>query len=167
MCLQNELPFFEITNKTLLEESTTNTILTDTNVDLNKLRDVFKQSRLMHTNLPKDNDNDPEIFNCDYYDCDEFKALKKTLPKKQFSLLHSNIQSLKANSINLTTLLNNLNHNFDIISLTETWHTTDSNNTFIPDSLDTYYPFNGLPGTTLKSGAGFFVKKRYQLCKQI
>ena len=123
------------------------------------MKDTLKLSRLMYTNLSKDNDEYTETFNCDYYDCNEFIALRKTLPKKQFSLFHSNIQSLKANSLHLATLLNNLNHNFDVISLTETWHTTNPNHIFIPDSLDSYYPFTGIPGTTRKSGAGFFIKK--------
>ena len=44
------------------------------------------------------------------------------LPQKNsFSLIHKNIFSLYANSANLEILINNLERNFSIIGLSETW----------------------------------------------
>ena len=39
-----------------------------------------------------------------------------------------------------------------MISLTEIWNNQETNKNFNPIKIDGYHKFNGLPGTTLKSG---------------
>ena len=42
--------------------------------------------------------------------------------KIDFSIMHTNIQSLKCYEEKLECLLNSMNGKFDIIALSETWH---------------------------------------------
>ena len=55
-------------------------------------------------------------------------------------------------------LLSHLPLTFDIISFTEVWNNLDKNDSFHPISIEGYQKYNGLPGTTLKSGCGFYIK---------
>ena len=73
-----------------------------------------------------------------------------------FSIFHTNICSLQGNFDNLENLLNDLNHGFDVISLTETWNPENKHHLF---SADKYHPFKGTTGTTGRSGAGLYIHK--------
>ena len=55
---------------------------------------------------------------CKYFDCSSFKSLFAT--KKYFSFLHVNISSLPKHIDNLLSLLDDLEHNFKVIGLSET-----------------------------------------------
>ena len=54
------------------------------------------------------------------------------------------------------TLFNDF-HNFDIISLTETWNPASKTNLFTAKNLEGYQKYIGQSGTTMKSGCGFYV----------
>ena len=84
--------------------------------------------------------------------------MTEILTEKRLSIFHSNISSLRANYENLHTLLSQISITFDVISLTEVWNSKDSINNFNPNDLEGYYKYNGLPGTTLKSGSRFYIK---------
>ena len=58
--------------------------------------------------------------NFKYYDNHEFPKLKQICSNRNFSIFHTNICSLQANSDKLELLTNNLNHDFDVIALFET-----------------------------------------------
>ena len=62
--------------------------------------------------------------NFQYYQNHKFNKLSQNLKKKKknqtLSILHTNICSINANLENLELLLNNLEHNFNIIAVSET-----------------------------------------------
>ena len=96
--------------------------------------------------------------NFKYYQNHEFHKLINKLHKK-FSILHVNICSINANSENLELLINNLDHNFDVLALSETWTPKDKQNLGKLNHITGYQKFYGTEGHTLKSGCGFYVKK--------
>ena len=55
-------------------------------------------------------------------------------------------------------LITNLEHNFSVIALSETWTSTQVTNKQLPE-LRNYQPFYATQGTTTKIGCGFYVKK--------
>ena len=63
-----------------------------------------------------------DLCNSNYYDIDQFNN-NSSPPKKdkQFSMYHCNIRSVTKNGNNLSNHLKALNHEFDIICLSETW----------------------------------------------
>ena len=72
------------------------------------------------------------------------------------SIFHTNICSLQGNVDNLTCLLSDLNHNFDIIALTETWNPENKKHLFQAPHLENYSDFKGTTGTTTDSGADLY-----------
>ena len=72
----------------------------------------------------------PSNIPCDYYLEDHFnkRTFNLEIDNKSFSLIHSNIRSIPKNLQNFESYLSNLNHDFSIIALSETWlkdHTVD------------------------------------------
>ena len=94
-----------------------------------------------------------------YYQTHELHKLFRKTNKSAFSLLHTNICSLKANFENLEILLHNIEHNFDIIVLTETWKSEEKMSCFSPRHLEGYQKYNGITGITIKSGCGFYINE--------
>ena len=64
--------------------------------------------------------------NFKYYDNHEFPKVKQ---KTNFIIFHTNICSLQANSDKLELLTNDLNYDFDVVALFETW-TSENNNPY-------------------------------------
>ena len=58
--------------------------------------------------------------NFKYYDNHEFPKLKQKCSNRNFSIFHTNICSLQANSDKLELLTNDLNYDFDVVALFET-----------------------------------------------
>ena len=98
--------------------------------------------------------------NFNYYTPHEFHKLLEKIPKrnKHFSLLHTNICSLKQNFENLEDLIVNHEHIFDIIALSETWNSDEKSQNFKAGNLQGYHDFIGCTSTTIKSGCGFYIK---------
>ena len=96
--------------------------------------------------------------NFKYYDNYEFHWLKEKCSNNCSSIFHTNICSLQANSEKLEHLANNLNHNFDVTILSETWTSENNNPYFKAPSLQGYQPYHGIKGKALKSGCGFHLK---------
>ena len=72
---------------------------------------------------PNANIVDPVNFN--YYETHSFHKLKNNLKlnkSENVSISRSNISSLQGNFDKLEILIDNLQHQFDVIALTETWH---------------------------------------------
>ena len=103
----------------------------------------------IHTIDNIENDLEPKQ-NFKYYKVHDIHLLKDTLTKKQTSLLHTNICSLKANSDKFDTLINELNFKFDIIALSETANPENKNHKFSPMHLEGNNSFTGTTDTTLK-----------------
>ena len=55
-----------------------------------------------------------------YYDTEKFNRLVSDQGRRDFSVMHLNINSVRANGDSLLSFLSTLNHKFDIICLTET-----------------------------------------------
>ena len=126
----------------------------------------FDKNQSYSNKDPNDHVIDPTNFS--YYLTHDFHKLHKKNSNKtnntNFSVLHTNICSLQGNFNNLEQL-NNLEYEFDIIGLTETWH-TEGNQNFISGLLTGYQNYEGISGSTLK-GCGFYIKNNIICCKAI
>ena len=67
------------------------------------------------------------------------------------------IDSLLKHSEDIEQLLDNLDHRFGVIALTETWHSAKNNEAIKNIVIDGYQPYHGTLGSTQKGGCGFFV----------
>ena len=65
--------------------------------------------------------------------------IQPIIQKIDFSIMHTNIQSIKCNGEKLECLLNSMNGKFDIIALSETWHCEKNKHLFNPIKLDGYW----------------------------
>ena len=72
--------------------------------------------------------------------------------------MHTNICFLEGNFHKLEVLLHNLDYNFDVIALTETWR-VEGNKNFAPGRLGNYSKYEGLPRSSRKGGCGFYINK--------
>ena len=157
-CLNEIFPFHSCTNDDIFETHYTQN--TEIQIDITKIRDEYNFFHMINeTDNNEKIENDFCNIHCDYYDLDEFQKITKTMSKKYFSILHSNISSLRANGDNLQVLLSQITIIFNVISLTEIWNNQEKNKNFNPIKIDGYHKFNGLPGTTLKSGCGFYIRE--------
>ena len=110
-----------------------------------------------------DNDIDNHVHfhdNFDYFSNHKFhKLIKKSLSdKERFSLLHSNISSLLGNFDKLESLLLDLDLDFDVLALTETWHSKSNDSRFKNLNIPGFHPYFGLQGSSKNGGCGFFIK---------
>ena len=98
-----------------------------------------------------------------YYQTRGFHKLAKKLSKRNcFSALHTNVCSLNANLVNLELLLTNLDHAFEVKSVSETWTSENNNNnnkTMINHTISGYQKICGTKGSSLKTGCELFVKE--------
>ena len=94
--------------------------------------------------------------NFKYYQNHDFLKLIKGLKRnKTFSLLHTNIYSLQGNFENLQNLINNLDHSFSVISVSEAWAPESKSKQFNCKILEGYQKYYGIKGNSLKKAAGF------------
>ena len=100
--------------------------------------------------------------NFKYYDIHDFQKLNASTlnPNKQECISHflTIISSLQANIDNLEYLLHDLDFDFDIIALSETWN-PERKHLFSPKIMKNYHPYKGTSVTTCKSGTGFYIHK--------
>ena len=171
-CLLDIFPFTGIDLNELLEASFNSNYIckclqnhkqktsfhTSTNKLLNLQELNFNKNPEYANSDPYANIADPVNF--DYYETHAFHKLKNNLKLNKtdiFSIFHSNICSLQGNFEKLETLLDNLEHQFDVIALTETWHTKENVN-FTPGILPGYQKYEGLAGLSKKGGCGVYIK---------
>ena len=154
--MENCTPFYNLTN---IELGNLNIPPVIKKVDcmnellnLRNLRSNYNFPNIFKSTDTSDTNSMQDLVNCDYYDPEEFKNLLNTLPKRSFSICHSNIRSIQLNVNKLQNLIANHKHLFDVFSLTETWDDVNKRNEFLPDLLDGYQPFNGIPGYSQNSG---------------
>ena len=116
-------------------------------------------SILINSLTTNDSDNHPDdpYDNIDikpnfkFYDFHKLK-LSQEPESDNFTLLHTNICSLQSNIEDLEILLHDLNHDFDVISLSETWNPELKKHLFSAKHLDSYHAYIGSTGSTNKSG---------------
>ena len=100
------------------------------------------------------NANIADAANFNYYETNAFHKLKNNLKLNKlenFSIFHSHICSLQGNFGKLEILLDDFEHQFDVIALTETWH-MKINVSFTPSFLSGYQKYEGLAGLSKKVG---------------
>ena len=104
----------------------------------------------------------PSTTNFRYYSSHEFHSnndIQSSLSDKTFSALHFNIRSVARNFEQFLILLNDMNHNFSVIGLTETKIKLGMDpymNTSLPG-----YNFISQPTLSNAGGVGFFIKDNY------
>ena len=152
-CYSEIYPFFGIDNHDLGIASK-NIPRGLTHISPETLKETFNLDSIKESFSP-----DTEMtINCDYYDIENLLKLKNTeISKQNMAILHTNISSLNANFEKLETLLSMLENSFSIISLTETWNPKTTNDKFSDKIIPGFTKFNGISGTTTKSGCGFYI----------
>ena len=163
-CNSENFLFFEINNNDLLENYFNSNFSckchTNRNMTINPEKDV-KLLNLKELNFQKDSHyaqldpdehiDDPTEFK--YYTTHEFHKLNANISSRgaDFSLFYSNICSLNGNKEKLQDLINNLDNQFDVIALTETWH-TKNNIYFDSGQIEGYHKYEGTEGSSNKGG---------------
>ena len=102
----------------------------------------------------------PSANDFDYYDTHKFHKLlnnKALNIKNSLSIIHTNICSLQKHFEDIDQLIDNLDHKFIVIALTETWHSAKNNEAIKNLVIEGYQPYYGTPGSTQNGGCGFFV----------
>ena len=170
-CRNNTFPYNTVGNYELLSESFNSNDSCPCNDAIKDLTDFDCVNVISELNLNKldlnhfhpnsDNDIDHTLnLNCnfDYYTTHEFYKRLSNINAKNtasFSLMHSNIFSANKNLENLELLSTSLGHNFDVIAVSETWITKDTDTQHL--TLPGYQKYYGTPGLSRKGGCGFFV----------
>ena len=86
------------------------------------------ESILLNNNQDPDENLTENFNNCYYFTPDELKNSITNIPLKSFSVISFNIRSMKKNFQEFKDFIISLNHEFSIISLTETWCLDDPRN---------------------------------------
>ena len=119
---------------------------------------TFNKNQHYSVKDPNVNVTYPTFFK--YYLNHEFHKLNKNInsgKNNKFSLLHTNICSLKGNFENVEMLLSDLEYQFDVIALTDTWH-NDNNPSFIAGILPGYQKYESTSGSTKKGSVDLISK---------
>ena len=102
-------------------------VSTNSNINFEKLN--FDPFQLNNTLLDNLSDSDFNIFNenlqsinTTYFQTEECSQYLSNINQNSFSLLHVNIRSINKNFEKLKLMLSEVNFNFKIIVLTETWN---------------------------------------------
>ena len=123
--------------------------------DLRGFKSLFqKLNSISDFNCLNDTNDISTSINCKYYTCDEFNSLSS---KASLSFFHTNIASLSKHFDELSSLLLNLNHSFDIIGITETkLNSSNSDNHLLLN-----YSFVHTPSASLAGGTGLYISNKH------
>jgi len=160
----NVIPF-----ASLCDDSFADTVLTN---DIDIFSPVINNDSMSFDDLPKINipniysdyvsnllterDCDDSMDSFKYYSMEDFRNLvTKNTRKISFSVFHTNIRSVSQNHGNLNIFLNNLDFNFDIIVLTETWGKYIRGKSL---ALQNYHAPELLTGKSQNSGCALYIK---------
>ena len=86
------------------------------------------ESILLNNNQDPDENLTENFKNCSYFTPNELKESLKDVPYKNFSIISFNIRSMKKNFEEFRDFITNLNYEFSVICLTETWCLDDPRN---------------------------------------
>ena len=99
--------------------------------------------------------------NCKYFTEEQFNDTFK--PVNSFSLIHFNCRSLYKNFPKINDCLQNLNHKFSAIALTETWINEERGDDFY---LEGYQLYHSSRSKKIRGGAALFINSDLN-CKRI
>ena len=135
----------------------------DTNLGTNKntssTNSKFTEYRSLFSELNRNNDSsnfDNVNMNCKYYEIEEFNSIQHR--KKCLSAFHLNIASIYSHFDELCTLIDQLQHDFSIIAITETRIKSDTPNVNL--SLPAYTMIH-TPTESSAGGALLYVSNRH------
>ena len=117
------------------------------------------------SNSPEDNDEADTLSSLDfeYYNlCDFEKMTKNNSQDKSMSIIHTNIRSYSKNMQSFMILLSDLQYEFDIIGLTETWQNINKKHLITSELLPNYQTYEYICGHTQNSGCGLYVTRSSQ-----
>ncbi len=146
--LMRELPYFRITDKSLLELycRPTQVGVTCDNDLHNYLKSIAGDDYLGQ-------------MGCEYYSTKRLNKLySKVVENNDLSLIHLNIHSLNANYGGLLLLLSQFNFKFDVIVLSEIW---SYNINFLEGIMEGYDFYYDLPVNSKVGGVGIYIKNEY------
>ena len=109
----------------------------------------------------------PLQSNFKYYTTHDFHSSKEldcSFTNNSFSTIHCNIRSLAANFDNLTNMLEELQHPFSLIGLSETKINIDQDQ--IPNNRLTGYKFISQPSFSNAGGTGLFIQDKLHYTKR-
>ena len=89
----------------------------------------------------------------------DFHKLLIKIVAANFSVPHAYLCSFNGNFDKPEQLFSNLEYEFNIIALTETWNLTGNANVY-SGPLAGYQNHEGINGSTLKVGRGFYIKNK-------
>ena len=103
--------------------------------------------------------DDANVYNCKYTSTESFKEISKQFTKNGLSIICFNIRSFIKNNEEFLAYLNNCNHSFDIIVLTETWGRDETHSLFHIPGYNSVHNYR-----TNKRGGGvsIFIKEVYK-----
>ena len=100
--------------------------------------------------------NISNVLKCNYYFSESFSKLLRTRGvMNEFSVMHHNIRSLPANLSEFTIFLEEMQHNFSIIGISETWLNEDNVNLY---GISGYESFHNVRSCRRGGGVSIFVK---------
>ncbi len=149
--LMRELPYFRITDKSLLE------------LYCRPAQAGVTRDNDLHNYLKSiAGDDYAGQMGCEYYSTKRLNKLySKVVENNDLSLIHLNIHSLNANYGRLLLLLNQFNFKFDVIVLSEIWN---YNIHFLEGIMEGYDFYYDLPVNTKVGGVGIYIKNEFT-CK--
>ena len=163
-CLFNELPYSNV-DIIRVHGQFNNSLTCDlpTKKYLDKLRSLYEMdlfSLNAQSNLNPDRNLENQHIRSKYFSPYNFSMLKDTLTRTEnkisFSMLHNNVRSLRRNLENFHThLLDELDHDFSVIGVTETKITNMTKLDFNPQIPN--YQFEYVPTPLSCGGVGMYV----------
>ena len=173
-CMKNKFPFYDLADNDLVDLTRTSPpprdISSEFTVD-EKLKLLLsfssKSNWYAHTCNTDLDPSESQMFqheikpNFHYYDVEDFRKTQQTWNrKKSLSIFHTNISSIMANAGKMEDLLTDLDWNFNVIALSETWNDEKNKNNFTPPIIDGYHAYTGTTGSSLKGGCGFYISEQ-------
>ena len=173
-CMKNKFPFHDLTDSDfsdLHENPLALTIdISSKSVD-EKLKLLLslnsKSNWYAHTCNTDLEPSESEMFqheikpNFHYYDVNDFRKTQQTWNRKNsMSIFHTNISSIMANVDKLEDLLTDLDWNFNVIALSETWTDAKNKSNFTPPIIEGYHPYSGTFGSSQNGGCGFYISDK-------
>jgi len=146
------MPFFNITNRELFQ---------DVLFELESVKENICENTVFYNNLISTSNNDLlKQLQFAYCTDTEFNNLlcSKDVRNIELSIFHLNIRSLNRNHRGLIHLLQLIDHNFDVIVLSEIWK---YNLEFYRSILKSYIFYYVEPQNSNVGGVGMFIKNKF------
>ena len=158
----NTFPFSNLNNDEFREYNSATPIQnnrnkSNSNIKLNPNFSNFYDYPKLSISPPETLENEDSYeVNFDYYNPKQFNKITSIIKNNLFSVFHTNIRSYQKSFEHLSILLNELKYEFDVIGLTETWHTETS--AFLPKTLKNYHDYEFTLGLSQNGGCGVYIK---------